>query len=153
MTQLVIIRGLPGSGKSTEAKKEFPHHKHVEADMYFVDRKTGEYKFDFTKLNAAHKWCQKTVFDALRGDHDVVVTNTFTQTWEFDPYITMIQELSFEHNVEIDLLVVEMKTQYTNIHGVPEDKMQKMRDRWHSWETVKEDLGLADDEVTYQEVV
>ena len=150
MPQLVIIRGLPGSGKTTYAKKHFPKHEHYEADMFFC--RGGPYKFDFTKLNAAHKWCQNAVYNALHQDRDVVVTNTFTQTWEFDAYMSMIGEIAFDSGVEVSLLVVEMKTQFDNIHGVPEDKMQKMRDRWHPWETIKEDLGLDDESVSYQVV-
>lgn len=153
MPQLVIVRGLPGSGKSTLAKKQFPNHKHFEADMFFINRKTGEYKFDPTKLNAAHNWCQNAVYNALHAGHDVIVTNTFVQTWEFDAYIEAINELSYDNGIEVDLLVVEMKTQYQNVHGVPEDKLQQMRNRWHPWETVKSDLGLSDEDVTFQEVV
>jgi len=46
MSYLVIIRGLPGSGKSTFAKKFVEKgFKHYEADMWMVD-KDGNYSFD-----------------------------------------------------------------------------------------------------------
>lgn len=151
MQELVIIRGLPGSGKSTFAKSNFAKHKQFEADMFFV-RKNGEYKFDFTKLNAAHTWCQQQVIETLKSGHDVVVTNTFTQSWEFDAYMSILTELALS-GIEVSLRIIEMKTQYQNIHGVPEDKMQKMRDRWHQWDSVKEDLGLIDGENVIYEVV
>jgi predicted kinase len=128
MAQLVIIRGLPGSGKTTIAKKEFPNHFHTEADQWFIDPQTGEYRFDPTKLNGAHRGCQAATFKALQSGHDVVVTNTFTQNWEFDSYFDICDELEIE-----DILVIEMKTQYQNIHGVPEEKMEVMRRRWHAW--------------------
>ena len=79
MTELVLIRGLPGAGKSTYAQKHFPGHKHLEADMYF--NRTGTYKFDPKKLNSAHTWCQGRTHRALSAGHDVVVTNTFTMEW------------------------------------------------------------------------
>ncbi len=142
MPELVIIRGLPGSGKSTYAKAQFPHHKHFEADMFFV--RDGKYRFDFTKLNEAHDWCVGETARALYNGHDVVVTNTFIQTWEFDSYMSAVSDIEFDTGAEISIRVVEMKTQYQNIHGVPEDKLQKMRNRWHSWDTVKEDLGVSD---------
>jgi predicted kinase len=129
MTQLVLIRGLPGSGKSTLAKSDFPKHKHFEADQFFINKQTGEYKFDCTKLNAAHADCQRKTEQELRAGHDVVVTNTFTQDWEFDNYF------NFAVDTDSSILVIEMKTQYQNIHGVPPEKMEIMKNRWHAWGT------------------
>lgn len=126
--QLVIIRGLPGAGKSTYAKKNFPFHKHFEADMYFC--RDGDYKFDPTKLNAAHRWCQGKVNEALANRKDVVVSNTFIQEWEFDAY----KEIAHNHGCRV--LIVELKTQFQNIHGVPEDKLEMMKRRWTELEHI-----------------
>ena len=51
MQQLILIRGLPGSGKSTLAKQLTMNRSHnfvshFEADMYFIDSGTGEYKYN-----------------------------------------------------------------------------------------------------------
>ena len=140
--QLVLIRGLPGSGKTTYANKHFPWHCHFEADMYFA--RTGEYKFDWRKLNEAHAWCQASVLSELLNGNDVVVTNTFTQDWEFDKYI----EMAFELGAHVT--VIELKTQFQNIHGVPEEKMEVMRGRWHDWDTVAPQFKNVN--VTYEVV-
>lgn len=51
MLQLVLVRGLPGSGKSTIAKSFIPHNfVHLETDMYFINS-AGEYKFNPAKLS------------------------------------------------------------------------------------------------------
>lgn len=122
MKTLYIVRGLPGSGKSTYAKSlGIPH---FEADMYFsLD---GEYKFRPWRLKQAHEWCIDQVIDTLlRTDSDVVVSNTFTTMRELTPY------LEFRHvYAGLKIGVVEVKTQYESVHGVPEATMAKMKARW-----------------------
>ena len=49
MKELILLRGLPGSGKSTFA--EVIGGFRCEADMYFME--DGEYKFDITRIEKA----------------------------------------------------------------------------------------------------
>ena len=55
---LYIVRGIPGSGKSTFAKTL--GGQHYESDMFFINE-NGEYNFDVTKIKDAHQWCQGMV--------------------------------------------------------------------------------------------
>ncbi len=56
--ELVLIRGLPGSGKSTMAKDLATQgYLHFEADMYF--ELDGHYRYDASCIREAHSWCQK----------------------------------------------------------------------------------------------
>lgn len=125
MPKLIIVRGLPGSGKSTYAKN-LEDVTHYEADMFFA-KWPHDYLYDQRLIGVAHDWCYSNVVRSLWQGNDVVVSNTFTKMWELDRYlgIPIIVE-----GVEIE--VVEMRTQFENIHGVPENKLQSMRDRWES---------------------
>ena len=86
MKILYIVRGIPGSGKSTFANSlGCPV---FEADMYFM--KDGEYKFEADKLKLAHNWCKLRVEHSMEDDlPKIAVSNTFTQEWEMEAYYKM----------------------------------------------------------------
>jgi hypothetical protein len=56
----------------------------------------------------------------------VVVSNTFTQEWEMEPYYKMAEKYGYR----VHSLIVENRHGGINEHGVPEDKLQAMRDRF-----------------------
>jgi predicted kinase len=127
MKELFLLRGLPGSGKSTLAKMLVgdKDYCHKEADMYFIDE-NGEYQFDVTKLKDAHAWCQEEVGFLMKYEHKVVVSNTFTQEWEMLPYF----DLAEKHGYRVHSLIVENRHGGVNQHGVPEDKLEIMKNRF-----------------------
>lgn len=128
MTELILIRGVPGAGKSTHAKKFVEQgYLNYEADMYFVDF-NGDYIFDPTKLHRAHSWCQRKTRDALENGISVVVSNTFTTKKEMKEYLDMAEELG------IPVRVIKVVGSFQNVHGVPEEALQRMRDRWQDYE-------------------
>jgi predicted kinase len=122
MTKLILVRGIPGSGKSTVAKS-LTGYSHVEADMFWME--DGEYKFDATMLPQAHAWCLRRTRDLLADlGVDVVVSNTFTTVKELRPYFELAKELG------IKVQVITCQSQFGNIHGVPEDTLAKMKARF-----------------------
>lgn len=128
MQQLVLIRGLPGSGKSTMAKTMAAsmHAIHIEADMYFTNTVTGEYTYDPAKIKEAHEFCRSEAFRNLQDGYTVIVSNTFTRLWELQPYIDMSNKL------RVPRIVLECKGNWTNIHGVPSGTIENMRNRWEN---------------------
>ena len=125
MNTLVLLRGLPGSGKSTAAKL-FNKAPHFEADMYFMDA-DGNYQFDFAKIKDAHNWCRHSTMDAMKKGYPVVVvSNTFTQEWEMEAYYLLAEELGYM----VVSMIVENRHGGKNVHGVPEDKLEIMKNRF-----------------------
>lgn len=121
---LYIVRGLPGSGKSTYAKTLVHPSAHFEADQYFM--KGGKYVFDPSKLKDAHADCLARTRKAMvDGKHKMVaVSNTFTMKWELQPYIDLANELGWT------VRVIRMTGDYGSIHDVPKDSIEKMRSRF-----------------------
>lgn len=123
MKELFLLRGLPGSGKSTLAKSL--GGKHIEADMFFM--KDGVYEFDATKLRDAHQWCNVMVGSWMSdGEERIVVSNTFTQEWEMKDYY----EWATDFDYKVYSLIVENRHEGVNEHGVPEEKLIEMKNRF-----------------------
>lgn len=125
---LIIIRGLPGSGKTTLANairnNDVWNKRVFEADQYFET--PNGYQFDPNRLKVAHEICQKRTREWLeKGSEKIaIVSNTFTQRWEYEPYLNMAAELG--HKVQ----VIEVHGEFGSIHGVPDESIAKMRARW-----------------------
>ena len=121
---LYIVRGIPGSGKSTLAKELTSNV--FEADQFFING-DGEYKFDFTKIKEAHADCQSNVELAMLSSiPKIAVSNTFTQEWEMVPYL----DLAKKHGYMVFTVIVENRHGGVNQHGVPDDKLELMRNRF-----------------------
>lgn len=125
MRTLLILRGLPGSGKSTMAKdllQSGGYNCHFEADMFF--EKTGTYIFDTKLLPMAHQWCQHMTEFCLEMDNAVIVSNTFTTEKEIQPYFDICKRL----NIVPDIFVCTGN--YKSVHNVPDTTIEKMKERW-----------------------
>jgi len=122
MKQLILLRGLPGAGKSTFAT--LLGGVHIEADMFFIQDE--EYKFDASKLKEAHEWCRTKTEDTMKHGYNIVVSNTFTMGWEMAPYF----ELAEKYGYQTSCLIVENRHNGENIHGCPVDKIEQMEDRF-----------------------
>jgi predicted kinase len=128
---LYIIRGVPGSGKSTLAKSIAKSWQIFEADKYFM--KNGHYEFDFNGLKDAHNFCKRQVHKAMHPGLinslfycNIVVSNTFTQEWEMRFY----QIIAKKYGYKVHTIIVENRHGNKNKHGVPDDKIEQMRNRF-----------------------
>lgn len=128
---IILLRGLPGSGKSTLGdiilfSPTNTDSEVLSADNYFTDE-NGNYNFDATKLKEAHSQCQFLCSEKMKnGVSRIVVANTFTQDWEMDAYYNMAERYGYR----VHSVIVENRHGGTNVHGVPDEKVKVMSDRF-----------------------
>ncbi len=120
--ELILIRGLPGSGKSTLAR-QMEGFTHLEADMFFLD-KEGKYNYQKEKVSEAHNWCKRELEKELRKGGKVVVSNTFSRLFEMQDYLAIAKKYKCE------VKIIEATGNWKNIHDIPENIIERMRDRW-----------------------
>lgn len=123
MKKILILRGTSSSGKSTFAKfiaSLDPSAVICCADDYFyVD---GEYRFDVSKLRAAHFFCKETFLDAIDKEaKTIIVANTNTKEKDFSFYENYGKVAGYT----VTFLVVENRHGNKNLHNVPQETLDR----------------------------
>lgn len=132
MPTMYVMRGAPGSGKSTVAKRLRDMSAQgycviASADDFFVE--DGEYVYDGSRLSEAHARCFGKAAVAMASHQNVVVDNTNLSVRDFAHYV-IVASLKGYHVVE-----VLCYGEFRNIHDVPEWRVKQMREQIESWPT------------------
>lgn len=120
MATLTLVRGIPGSGKSTFAKHAFPGALLLENDMFLME--DGVYKWSPEKVKAAVSLCMKTAKMALENKSDVVIANTFTKLRYVEAYSKLASE------VGASFKVYRCNGNFKNVHNVSDSVVQSFKD-------------------------
>jgi predicted kinase len=125
---IILLRGLPGSGKTTLAQALSENGKHpiFSIDSYFENEK-GDYEFKFEENHIAYKQCEEQTEMALKESKPkIFVDNTFTLDWEIEPYFKLAQK----YNYQLHVVTVENYHGSENTHGVSKEQLKKMVEKY-----------------------
>jgi len=131
---LIILRGVPGCGKSTLAEyisiindsDSIKKSTICCTDDFFI--KDGVYKWEASKLKLAHKWCEDKCKKAMEvGETRIIIANTNTTEKEMQPYFDMANKYGYM----VFSVIVENRHGGLNKHNVPNKTLMNMVKRFN----------------------
>ena len=138
----VVLRGLPGSGKSTVGRKIAQNRGRIFSTDDFFLQSSGRYIFEPYRLGEAHQWnqnrCRRAVLEEVTP---IIVDNTNLKKWEMEVYIHM----ALDANYHIEIIEPDTYWRYDpyelakrNEHGVQQNKIIEMLNKFEKNITVRD---------------
>ena len=137
--KLIIMRGLPGSGKSTKARELAGKTGIIHStDNYLIDPITGNYKFDPSKIAQHHAENLKAAIESMKsGISPVVIDNTNIQRWHYQKYI----DAAIDNDYDVEIVAIdptsyseadinELAERQKRTHNVPKEVIVDMLNKW-----------------------
>lgn len=122
---LYLIRGLPGTGKTTLSESLTPWN--VAADMLpGLYNSDGSYNLHLQPHS--HLWCYEQVEKWMEQQKSkIAVHNTFVLQQWIEPY----EKLALIHGYRFQ--VIHCEGEHGSIHNVPEEMIEKWRETWEPY--------------------
>ena len=158
MKQLLICRGLPGSGKSTKALELVNgiEDQVCENDNYYIINKTekveklgansqglfkyidtkktiGDYKYNSEHKENAGWWCFYEVFRKFQVYDTIAVANVFASKTQIIGYIKEAKKFNIKVKI-INMPKISIEESYkNNIHNCSLESIKKMYDNFEEF--------------------
>ena len=124
---LIIIRGLPGSGKTTLAKTLSDNIYPIYSEDDHYHKEDGSYEWSKDKEVDAKISCWDSVIDCLQqGIAKVFVTNVFLTQKDIEPYLNIANDLGYRCHV----LIAQNTHGSQSIHNVKPEDFEEMKKKF-----------------------
>jgi predicted kinase len=144
--RLIILRGLPGSGKTTYAHGLTNDGRDgiiLSSDNYFIHG--GVYKYNPSHLKDSHIWNQKKAAEAMiHGERLIVIDNVNARKWEARPYVEMAVNCGYKIEFREPPTPWRFNIDELMEHddkNVPQKTMERMLNEWEYDFTVQNVLN------------
>lgn len=127
--KLYIFRGLPGSGKSTEAKKIGCIVLEPQ-DNWFIQN--GKYKWIKEKAHVAENNSILLLQCIMNIGYDVAVAEILPRLEDIYKYIDVAKSFNYNYEV-IDLKISPQLSYERNIHNVNFEDIKHYDEIWEDW--------------------
>ena len=138
MRKVIILSGIPGSGKSSWASRYFVENRYLLAEFFSADFfficPDGKYLFNRSRLPEAHAECLKMFSTAVLSTDEgpkprvLLVDNTNTSALEIAPYAALALAWGWELEIWTFKCPPELGAA-RNVHGVPLKTCKDMAER------------------------
>jgi len=127
MRTVIILRGLPGSGKSSIVKY-FEPCGYVSMDLFWGE----QYKFDRTRLREAVEWTHNRFISMLdEFTHETIVVDNVSYKKE---HFAFYLDEAKKRDCRVHVLHVERPlNELSNIHGVTFDTVSRHVEQWERY--------------------
>ena len=147
---LIILRGLPGSGKTTFARNLCNqstnlniHKPEICSSDYYFEKDDGTYEYNPKDVGASHRWAQSELSAMIEdGVSYIILDNINSQSWEAKRYVE--PAINNGYHVEIVQILSPWcknleeleKRCISNGHNVSLESIKKIAKRWHKTFTI-----------------
>ena len=157
---LVILRGLPGSGKTSYIKhliQDQGINNYTICSAFYYFKKGLVYRYNPRRLPHAYQSCWRSFLEATMNDCPYIfVNNPNAEKWEYENYLFVGRQLGYD----IDIVEIDCPGstyvdyfQKRSRHNVPLQTARAMAERWED-DSSSQIVSCydSDDEVDYVKV-